>query len=187
MYISDWISIGIVLLAIALGVLLGFGKSLKIFTGGIVGIIISVVVTYFSIGVVASWGFVQELMGKLVSALINNGNGFCKFLRVIAIEKILLAIILFAIIFSLRILIVNIIKGVSEADNKLIRGLNRFFGVIFVLAITIMVTLLVFHLIDLIGGSAEESFVKFLHGAFRLDWVFTHNPLRYIVQQVMPT
>lgn len=186
MQLVDWIAAGVVLVALMLGFLLGFGKLLKIFTGGILGIIISLVLTYFSIGVVASWGFVQELMGKLVSAMQNFQNGFVQFLLKISTEKILLAVILFFIIQLARILTVNIIKSIAEIDTPIISGINRISGAIFMVGVTIVLALLFFHIVDLIGGNTEENMRNYLHGFFRLDWVFNNNPLKYIIQKVMP-
>ncbi|MDE7380455.1 MAG: hypothetical protein K2N14_05310 [Clostridia bacterium] len=187
MQIIDWIAIGIVVGSLLIGGLIGFGKLLKIFTGGIVGIIISIVVTYFCIGVVGSWGFVQELMAKLLTAMQNADNFFVNFLLKIGIEKILLAIILFGIIQLARVLIVSIIKNVMEVENPVMKFFNRLLGMIFMTAISCMVALLVFHIIDLIGGGTEENFINYISGSvFKLDWVFTHNPLKYVIERVIP-
>lgn len=180
MQIVDWIALGIILFAVVIGLLLGFGKCLKIFTGGIIGIIISVVVTYFLIGIVASWGFVQALLQKFDDALVANGSGFCQFLNSIGIETIVLAIALFLIVQLIRILIVNLIKGISEADNVVIRVINRGLGVIISLAFFFMLVLLVFQIVYLIGGATSESFCENLQGALRVDWLYTNNPLRTI-------
>ncbi len=186
MLLVDWIAAGIVLVAMTLGFLLGFGKLLKIFTGGIFGIIISIILTYFSIGVVASWGFVQELMGKLVGAMQSSQNGFVQFLLKISTEKILLAVILFFVIQLARILTVNIVKSIAEIDSPVISAINRISGAILMVGFTIVIALLVFHIADLIGGNTEENLRNYLHGFFRLDWVFDNNPLKYIIQKVMP-
>lgn len=185
MQIIDWIAIGVVALSLVIGMLLGFGRLLKIFTGGIVGIIISVVVTYFFIGVVASWGFVQDIMGKLHTAMVNADSGFVNFLIKIGIEKIILAVALFIVIQLLRIVIVNTIKRIAEIENPVVRAFNRIGGMIFMLAVTCMVALLIFHIIDLIGGGTEESFRNYISGSvFKIDWVFEHNPLKYIVAKI---
>jgi len=176
----DWVSAGIVLLALLIGLMLGFGKLLKIFTSGIFGIIISLILTYFFIGVVASWGFVQELMGRFVAAMESSSNGFVKFLLNIGIERVVLAIGLFCVFQLLRILIVAIVKGFVEIDNALLSAINRIFGMLFMAGIVIIVALLIFHVADLIGGSTEESLRTYLTGAFHLEWVFDHNPLKYI-------
>ena len=185
MHTIDWIAIGVVLLAMAIGALLGFGKQLKIFTGGIVGFLISFVVTYFCLGVVSSWGFVQDLMAKLHETMVNANNGIVNFLIKIGIEKIILAVGLFIVVTVIRVIVVNIIKGVVEIDNTVFKVINRVLGVIFALAVTVMVALLVFHIIDLIGGGTEAGFVEKIKGSvFKLDWVYEHNPMQYIFKKI---
>ncbi len=185
MQLIDWLALAVILLTALIGILLGFGKLLKAFTGGVVGIIISIVVTYFSIGVVASWPFVQDIMASLVAKMEATGSGFVHFFVVIGVEKIILAIILFFIIQLLRIIIVVVIKGIVEVDNPVMKAFNRIAGMIFMFAVLVMVTLLVFHVIDLIGGSAEESFKEYITGALRLDKLFENNPLQYIVKRAV--
>lgn len=180
MQIVDWIALGIIVLAAIIGLLLGFGKCLKIFTGGIIGVLISVVVTYFLIGIVGSWGFVQDLLGKFTQALVDNGSGFCIFLKNIGIETIVLAIILFIIIQLVRVLIVNIIKGVAEVDNVVIKAINKFLGMIFALAFFAMLALIIFQIVYLIGGETSQNFREYLTGAFKLNFIYDNNPLHVI-------
>lgn len=180
MQMVDWIALGIVLLVVVIGLLLGFGRCLKIFTSGIFGIIISIIITYFLIGIVASWGFVKDLLDKFTLALIENGSPFCMFLRTIGIESIVLAVILFIIVQILRIIIVNIVKGIAEADNVVMKVINKFFGVVFALAFFAMLTLIVFQIIYLIGGETSANFREYLTGALKLEVLYDNNPLRTI-------
>lgn len=180
MQIVDWIALGIILVLALIGVLLGFGKCLKIFTGGIIGFIISIVITYFLIGIVGSWGFVQSIMNSFSNALVSNGSGFCIFLNNIGIESIVLAIVLFLIVTLLRILLVNIIKGIVEIDNVVMKIINKVFGMIFFLAFFIMIALIVFQIIYLIGGDTAANFRETLSGGLHLDALFDNNPLRII-------
>ena len=180
MQIVDWIALGIILLVALIGIMLGFGKCLKVFTSGIVGIIISVVVTYFLIGIVGSWGFVQDLLGKFTQALGDNGSGFCIFLKNIGIESIVLAVALFLIVQLLRILIVNIIQGIAEANNVVMKIINKGLGMIFALAFFIMIALIVFQIIHLIGGETADNFRTYLTGALKLDYIFDNNPMNII-------
>ncbi len=188
MQLVDWIVIGVLALSLLIGSLVGFGKLLKIFTGGIVGVIISVVVTYFCIGIVSSWGFVQELMAKLLTVMKNADNTIVNFLIDIGIEKIILAVAIFIIVQIVRIIIVNVIKGVVEAENAVMKVVNRFFGAVFMVAIACMIALLVFHVIDLIGGNTEQDFINSISGSkLRIDYIFEHNPLQYIIQRIIPS
>jgi len=180
MQIIDWIALGVVLVAAIIGLLLGFGKCLKLFTGGIVGIIISIIVTYFLIGIVASWGFVNDLMTKFDEALVNNGSGFCNFLNSIGIESVVLAIALFIIVQLLRIFIVNIIKGIAESDNVVMRVFNKVTGMIISLGFVFIIVLVVFQIIYLIGGETAQNFDNYLTGTLKINWLFENNPLRTI-------
>lgn len=185
MQVIDWIAIAIVLGALAIGALLGFGLQLKIFTGGIIGVLISAVVTYFCFGVVASWGFVQDLMLKLHEAMVNANNGFVDILLKVPVEKIILGVALFIIIQITRVIIVSIIKGVMESGNVVLGTVNRVVGALFMLAVACMVTLLVFHIIQLIGGGTATGFYQKISGSvFKLDWVYENNPLRYIFKKI---
>ncbi|MCM1438197.1 MAG: hypothetical protein NC131_03150 [Roseburia sp.] len=184
MQVVDWVAIGVVLVAVLFGVLFGFGKLLKFFTGGIIGIIISVVVTYFCFGVVSSWMFVRDVMAKLLTAMQNSGSGFVHFLLKIGIEKIILAVAMFIIVQILRIIIVSIIKGIVEIDNPVLKVINRVFGVVLMLAIACMIWLLVFHIVHAVGGGSAASMRASISGSvFRLDWVYDHNPLIWIIRR----
>lgn len=186
MQIIDWIAIGVVLAAMLLGLLFGFGKLLKFFTGGIIGIIISVVVTYFCFGVVSSWGFTRDVMAKLLESMQNANSAFLNFLIKIGIEKIILGIAIFIIVQILRIIIVRVIKSVVEIDNPVAKTVNRVFGIVLMLAVAIMVWLLVFHVIQLVGGQSAANVRANIDGSvFKLDWVYDHNPLKWIIERAI--
>lgn len=188
MQVIDWIAIGVVLVSVLFGVLFGFGKLLKFFTGGIIGVIISVVVTYFCFGVVSSWGFVRDLMAKLITAMQNANNSIVNFLLKIGIEKIILAVGIFIVVQILRIIIVRIIKGIVEIDNPVTKVINKLFGIVLMLAVSCMIFLLVFHIIQLIGGDTLNNVRASINGSvFKLDWVFDHNPLLWIIKRATAT
>lgn len=173
----DWVLLFVLIIGALIGLILGFGKLLKIFTGGIVGFIISLVVVYFCIGFVASWGFVQDLMAKLVQAMEGANNGFVNWLISIKIEKVILGVILFIVVQLLRVLIVSVIKGIVEIDNVVMRTINKFFGIVFMLVVIAMVALIVFQIVAWVGGESAINFEKSLTGAFHIDAVFRNNPL----------
>lgn len=184
MVTADWIALGVLVVAALIGLLLGFGKCLKFFTGGIIGFFISLVVVYFFLGVVSGWGFVRDLMSKLHEAMVNADNGFVDFLLKIGIEKIILAIAMFIIVQIARIIIVAIIKGIVETNNVVMRAINKFFGMVLMLAVGVMVTLILFQIVAWVGGSSAESLRNYLTGAFRLEWVFDHNPLNWLFKSI---
>ena len=186
MQIIDWIAIGVVLVSILFGLLFGFGKLLKFFTGGIVGVLISIVVTYFCFGVVSSWVFVRDVMAKLLEAMQNANNPIVDFLIKIGIEKIILAIAIFIVVQTLRIIIVKIIKSIVEIDSPVAKTVNRLFGLVFMLAVACMVWLLVFHVVQLVGGETAANLRADISGSvFRFDWIYDNNPLKWIIARVI--
>lgn len=186
MFLVDWIVLGVAAVSILLGLLLGFGKLLKMFTGGIVGILISAVVTYFLLGVVASWGFVQDVNAKLLQAMQNAESGFVDFLIKIGIEKIILAVVLFIVVQIIRIFIVKLLKSIMEIKRPVMKVINKILGAVFMLLISAILVLFIFHIVDLVGGNSEADFRQWLTGTFRMDWVFDHNPLKYVIERALP-
>lgn len=180
----DWIALGIIVVAALIGLILGFGKCLKFFTSGIIGFVISLVVVYFFLGIVSSWPFVQDLMAKLHVTMESADNGFVDFLLKIGIEKIILAIALFIVVQLLRIIVVSLIKNIVEMDNVVMRTINKFFGMVFMLAIVIMLALIVFQIVAWVGGNSAETFRTKLTGAFHLEWVFDNNPLNWLFKSI---
>jgi hypothetical protein len=175
---ADWVALCIVAVAALLGIILGFGRTLKIFTSGIFGIIISIIVCYFVYGIIINWTFTQDLMAKIVEALANAENGFCDFLIKIRMDIIVLCVGMFIIAQLLRIIIVAIVKNISETSNKVVRTINRILGMLLMLAIVVMLALIVFQIIAWVGGESAESFLSQLSGSvFKIDNVFLNNPL----------
>jgi hypothetical protein len=180
---ADWIAIAVVLIAAALGLIFGFGKTLKFFTSGILGIIISVVVCYFLYGIVINWTFTQDLMTKLVESLQNADNGFCNFLIKIRIELVVVCVVMFIIVQLLRILAVALIKALAEIDNVVFKVINKVLGVVLMVAIVIMLALIVFQIISWVGGNTAADFAAKLDGSvFKLDEVFANNPLISMIE-----
>ncbi len=180
----DWIVLAVLAASAVLGMLFGFGKLLKFFTGGIVGFIISIFVVYFFTGIVSGWGFVKELMERLHTVMEEADNGFVDFLMDIGIEKIILYVALFIIAQIIRIIIVNIIKGIVEMNNPVMKVINKFFGLVFLIAVVCCLTLIVFQIVHAIGGETAENFRQSITGTFRLEWVFDNNPLNALFEKL---
>lgn len=180
----DWIVLAVLAASSVLGMLFGFGKLLKFFTGGIVGFIISIFVVYFFTGIVSGWGFVKELMERLHTVMEEADNGFVDFLMDIGIEKIILYVALFIIAQIIRIIIVNIIKGIVEMNNPVMKVINKFFGLVFLIAVVCCLTLIVFQIVHAIGGETAENFRQSITGTFRLEWVFDNNPLNALFEKL---
>ena len=147
MLLADWIMLGVIAVVIILGLVAGFSGGLKFFTGGIFGIIISVIVTYFLLGVVNSWGFVNDLMDKLNGAM-GLGEGISN-----AIDQIIISVVLFIVVQILRIIIVKILAELFEINNVFFKVINRVLGIAVMAAVAVIVGLLVFQIIYWVGGN----------------------------------
>ena len=181
MLLADWITIGVIVVTVIIGLIAGFSGSLKFFTSGIFGIIISVIVTYFLLGIVNKWQFVIDLMAKL-NGMMNLEEGWEN-----AIDQIILAVIIFIVVQIVRIIIVKLIAGLFEIDNGFFRVVNRILGIVIMAAVIAALGLLAFQIIYWVGGESADAVRDALDGSvFRLDWVYDNNPLRALVDNVMP-
>lgn len=184
MIIADWVAIALILGFGVLGGFIGFGGGLKFFTHGIFGIIISIFVCYFFLGVVLSWGFVQDLTAKIDASIAGDGtSGLRVWLSESSfVNKAVIAVLLFIVVQILRILIVNLLKSVLEAPNLACKIINKTFGVILFLCAFAFLALFLAHVVSWVGGSTVDSITEYLSGsALKLDRLFLNNPLTYII------
>ncbi len=183
MILADWIVLGAAVLFAAIGLFVGFGGTLKFFTGGIFGVIISIVVCYFLYGIVIGWEFVQALMDKLVSVLAEADNTFCDILIRIKIEHIVLCLAMFVIVQVARVIVVLVIKNIAEIKNPVIKVLNKALGLVFMTALVFALLLIVFQIVAWIGGGTADNFMEALSGSgLKLDWLFLNNPMKPMFQ-----
>ena len=164
-----------------LGVIFGFGKGLKFFTGGIFGIIISIFVCYLIFGLVLDLGFVKGLCNSFNEWLQESGS-VGSFFASIHIDYVVLAIVLFIIVQIVRIIIVKIIKGVVETNNVVFKVINKVLGVVFFVLLLFAIILIVFQIAAWIGGDTSANFLAKLNGSFfGLDYVYENNPLLSVI------
>lgn len=182
MLLADWIAVAVLAVALLLGLIAGFAGGLRFFTGGIFGIIISIIVCYFLYGVVTDWTFVNDLLDKLVSSIAAGGNDFTQALVNMHIEVIILCIVMFIVVQILRIIIVKIIAGVMEINNPVFKVINKLLGMALMVAVAFMLGLIVFQIIYWVGGeSAQQVTDAFENSVLKLDWLYENNPLRSMV------
>lgn len=185
MILADWIVLAGILGFALLGMLFGFGKGLKFFTGGIFGIIISIVVCYALGGLIYNFGFVQDGLNSMREALAKKDNGFCNFLLNIHIDLVVYYVGLFIAVSILRIIIVRIIKSIVEINNVVLITINKALGVVLFVFVALMIMLFVFWIVSLIGGGTEANFYLKLYGSkLKLDWLFEHNPFMTIIRVI---
>lgn len=137
MLMVDWIALGIIVVFAAIGALIGFGRGLKFLTGGIFGIIISVVLCYIFGSMILGVPFVNDLLTKLAESI----GGWSIVITVIYY------VVLFILFTLIRILIVKIIRKVAEADVLIMKIINKVFGAILMAAFGVLLGMLALQII----------------------------------------
>ncbi len=151
----DIVTLAIGVLLLVLGYIRGFGKSLKTFCGGIVGIIISIFVCVAFGGMILGTELVTGWVGELNSIL----GGYAAFLEKIQAGVIIFYIALFLASQLVRIIVLKVVCRIFEAENKVMKIINRVLGTIFAPASAFVFLLLVLSVVKLADGS--ELVTKF--------------------------
>lgn len=155
MLMVDWIALAILVVFAAIGALVGFGKGLKFLTGGIFGIIISVVLCYIFGSMILGIPFVNDLLTKLAEAI----GGWS-----IAVT-VIYYIVLFVLFTLIRILIVKIIRKVAEADVLVMKIINRVLGAVLLAAFGILLGMLALQIIYWVQANPDT------YGEIYLNWM----------------
>ena len=170
MILADWIALAMVVVFLALGALIGFGKGLKFFTSGIFGIVISVLICALIGTVFLDVGFVGDLLGKLAENWAH-----IEFLKTIHLEVITYYVIMFVIVQIARIIVVVVIKQILESENILMKIVNKSLGAVFFLGLGFLIVMLIVKIIGWVGGDTAMNLYNGLAGSvFRLDVVFEY-------------
>ena len=182
MITADLVAIIIIALSCLLGLWLGFGKALSFFTRGIIGFIISILICYSFGGFFLQIDFVYNFVTGLGQTMSDKG-GFFEILATIHFEVIVYYVVLFIIVTIMRIMIVKIIKMIVEINNVVIKIINKIFGMVIFVGVTILITILVFQVIYAIGGTIAANFGAKLEGSiFGLDKVYNENPFMTLIE-----
>lgn len=184
MITADIVVLIVFLSCLIVGSLFGFSRTIRWFTGGIFGIIISIIVSYFLFGIVLDWGFVRFLLDKLVTALAASDSWICKVLLAIRLELIVFGLALFTVVQILRMIIVSALSRVMQTSTPVMRVINSLFGVVFLLAFSLMMMLVVFQVIAWIGGVEGQFYQGLIGSNFGLDSIFRDNPLNSIFENI---
>ena len=180
MAIIDYVFIGGVLLFALIGLGLGFGKQLSLLTRGILGLIISVFVCYLIFGLVYNIPFVQSLLEKFKQVLASSDKPVVSFLLKIRIDIIAYAVALFILVTLARILVVYIIKNVMEIESTPMKIVNKTLGLVLGVAVFFALGIIALQVIFLIYGTEGGVWQAMEGSFFKLDYVYTHNPLTLI-------
>lgn len=176
--VIDLVTIGVAVVSALIGFIIGFGKGLKGFTKGIFGIIISVFVTATFAGM-----FLKiETVSGWVADITRLAAEKWAFFGTINIGLIAYYAVFFLIVQVLRILVVKVICGIFEADNAVMKVINRVLGMIFIPAVVLTLVLLVFAVFKIIDETqfVQDVLAK-LDGTF-LKVLYDNNPIKLYVQ-----
>ncbi len=166
----DAVTVIAAILFAGLGFAIGFGRTLKFFTKGIFGFVLSIFACATFGGMIQGIPAVAEWIAGLNASL---GEAW-SFLGTIHLATVIYYIVLFFVMQLLRILIVKLIAGVFSIDVLVMRIINRILGMLLMVAAVLLLTLLVFALIELFGGDIYPS----LEGSF-LGTLYRNNPVRF--------
>lgn len=183
MVLADWIAIAVIVGLAALGAIIGFGKGLKFFTGGIFGFIISIFLCYCFGGLILKIDFVQQLLAKF-AALWNTKEGFFyNFLTKVHVELIVYYIVLFLFAQLFRFVIVRILKKIVEIKFIVFKIINRVLGAALFVGMGILIALVVFQIFYWVQGESGSLFGYLEHSKF-LGSLYRNNPLAALVDYV---
>lgn len=177
---GDWIFLAIFLAIAVAGALIGFGRGLKFLTGGIVGVAISIVLCYFFGGMILDIPFVSGLLSDLAAKWSH-----VSFLVTIRLEIIIYYIALFLLFTLARIIIVSIIKHITDSDVIVIRIFNKIGGVILFVGLAFLLMFFVFQIIHWIGDGTADSFRNLLRNSSNIVVrLYDKNPMKGLVDFV---
>ena len=156
-----------------LGLAVGFGRTLKFFTRGIFGFIISVFVCATFGGMIQGIPAVQNWLTSL-----NQSMG--GFLQTIHLETIVFYVVFFLVVQVVRILAVKLIAGLFSADILPVRIVNRLLGMVLMVAAVFLLLLLVFAVFRVLQDTSfVQNILGSLNGTF-LGKIYENNPVKFV-------
>lgn len=168
--------------SLLLGFLLGFGRTLKFVTGGIVGFVCSIIFCVMFGGIIANIGFVAEL--------IDKGNAYfgsiAEILAKLNVATWIYYVVLFLVVQIVRIIIVKLIGRIftpKDKDSKLYgvrNAVNRVLGMLLLGAAFVLTVYLVMAVMALLTdvesvGTALKEMEESGNSFFYL--MYSNNPI----------
>ena len=172
----DSVTLIVAIILAGLGLALGFGRTLKFFTKGIFGFILSIFICASFGGMIAGIPAVAEWIGGLNAKL---GEAW-SFLGTIHLATVIYYVVLFFVVQLVRILVVKLIAGLFSADVLPVRIVNRVLGAALMVAAVLLLLLLAFAIVAIFGETQGViDFVSKLDGTF-LGTLYANNPIKFI-------
>ena len=156
-----------------LGLAVGFGRTLKFFTRGIFGFIISVFVC-------ATFGGMIQGIPAVQNRLTSLNQSMGGFLQTIHLETIVFYVVFFLVVQVVRILAVKLIAGLFSADILPVRIVNRLLGMVLMVAAVFLLLLLVFAVFRVLQDTSfVQNILDSLNGTF-LGKIYENNPVKFV-------
>lgn len=172
----DAVTIIVAVLLAGLGLVVGFGRTLKFFTKGIFGIILSVFVCVTFGGMIQGIPAVADWLSGL-NASLGDAWGF---LETIHFATVIFYIVLFVAVQILRILIVKFIVSIFSIDVLPMRIINRVLGMVLMVAAVFLLLLLVFAVFRVLQDTSfVQNILDSLNGTF-LGKIYENNPVKFV-------
>lgn len=173
--VIDVITIVAAILFAGLGVVVGFGRTLRFFTDGIFGTIISIIFCFAFGGMIASIPFVADGISWLNEWL----GGVWDFFATIRLATIVYYVVLFLLVQLLRKLIVMLLEKLFSIDVLAMRILNSVLGAILMVVAVFILLLLVLAIFELFETSEfVQGMLNVLDGTF-LKTLYLNNPIDF--------
>ncbi len=171
----DLISLAVLIIIAIIGYALGFGKSLKMVTGGIVGLIISLFVCF------AFGGFFQGLtpVANFITKINDITTGYWEFLKYLKLGYVAFYLLLFAAVQIARGIVVKTIAKIDYAKNKAIKIINKILGAALCLAFFGGLLLLAFGGIKLIESTSFAQGILDKISDSYLMVIYQNNPITF--------
>ncbi len=172
----DSVTLLVAILLAVFGTALGFGRTLRIFTKGIFGIIISVFLCVTFGGMIAGIPAVADWIAGLNGKLGDVWG----FLATIRLVTVIYYILLFFVMTLLRILVVRLIGTAFAAPILPVRILNRVLGAVLAVGGTLLFVLLVFAVLRIFGDTSfVQDLASKMEGSF-LGLLYENNPVKFV-------
>ena len=156
-----------------LGLAVGFGRTLKFFTRGIFGFIISVFVC-------ATFGGMIQGIPAVQNRLTSLNQSMGGFLQTIHLETIVFYVVFFLVVPVVRIFAVKLIAGLFSADILPVRIVNRLLGMVLMVAAVFLLLLLVFAVFRVLQDTSfVQNILDSLNGTF-LGKIYENNPVKFV-------
>lgn len=159
-----------------LGLAFGFARTLRFFTGGIFGFVLSVLFCATFGGMIAGIPAVSSWLARVNGAMADVWS----FLGKLHLEKILYYVVLFFAVQLVRILLVKAIAGIFSLSNPAVRAANRVLGMVLTVAAVFLLVLLFFGVLKIFEATsfAQDILAK-IEGSF-LGMLYENNPVKFV-------